>query len=85
MKTMLALAAKEENFDYRQFFECYAGTWRNISTIENEYYAIMQDSHPLAYLRTNVVVQQFQEFHDTFGVQNGDGMYLVPQDRLAVW
>ena len=37
-------------------------------------------------LRTaNCVVQQFDEFYETFGVKKGDGMYLAPEDRLEVW
>ena len=43
------------------------------------------DEHPLNYLRTNVVLQQFQEFYDTYGVEPGDGMYLAPEERLSVW
>ena len=43
------------------------------------------DEHPLAYLRVNVPVQQFEEFYKTFDVKEGDGMYLAPEDRLEVW
>ncbi len=85
MKATLRIASREENFDYVEFFETYASTWRTISTDHMEIYLLMQDSHPLAYLRTNVVVQQFDEFYDTYGVKVGDGMYLSPKERLEVW
>ena len=45
----------------------------------------MQDTHPLPYLRVNAVVQQFDEFYETFGIEPGDGMYLTPAARLEVW
>ena len=45
----------------------------------------MSDNHPLAMLRVNVVVQQFEEFYDTYGVKPGDGMYLEPDKRICVW
>ncbi|MBQ7434951.1 MAG: hypothetical protein IJV51_04020 [Oscillospiraceae bacterium] len=41
--------------------------------------------HPLGYLRTNVSVQQFEEFMDAFSVQPGDKMYLAPEERISVW
>ena len=46
---------------------------------------LQSDVHPPGYLRTNAIVQQFQEFYDTFGVKEGDGMYLAPEERLSVW
>ncbi|MBQ3393100.1 MAG: M13 family metallopeptidase [Lachnospiraceae bacterium] len=85
MKTMLKLAEKEKDFDYDRFFRSYAQTWKMISSEQNEYYSIIQDNHPLAYLRVNAVVQQFPEFYETFDIKEGDGMYLAPEDRLAVW
>ncbi len=44
-----------------------------------------KDVHPVGFLRCNVVVQQFDEFYDTFTVKEGDGMYLAPDQRVAVW
>lgn len=84
-KCVLRIAAGQEDFDYKRFFESYAETWHSISTSETEYYLITQDSHPLAYLRINAVVQQFEPFYETYDVQPGDGMYLAPEDRLEVW
>ena len=39
----------------------------------------------LNYLRTNVAVQQFDEFYETYDVKPGDTMYLAPPQRVAVW
>ena len=85
MKILLRIAAKEEEFDYDKFFRNFAETWRTITTLRSEYYSLSQDTHPLPYLRVNVVVQQFQEFYDTYKVTMWDAMYLAPQDRLEVW
>ena len=43
------------------------------------------DPHPLDFLRVNVLVQQFDEFYETYGVVEGDGMYLDPEKRIKVW
>ncbi len=85
VKCMLQIAAGENKFDYDLFFRTLASNWRHLTTIETEAYCIEQDVHPLSYLRTNAVVVQFEEFHQTYGTKEGDGMYLAPEYRLEVW
>ncbi len=85
LSCMMEIAAGMENFDYEAFFTGYAGLWK-----VQEYPNILEmltrtDAHPPGYLRTNAIVQQVQEFYDTFGVTEKDGMYLAPEDRFAVW
>ena len=45
----------------------------------------VSDEHPLRCLRVNTVVQQFDDFLDTYGVREGDLMYLAPEDRIDLW
>ena len=85
IKCMLMIANRIPGFDYRAFFEAYASVLRSIDTPEREYSTATQNEHPVRYLRTNVTVQQFDEFHRTFGVQKGDRMYCAPEDRILVW
>lgn len=82
---MAAIARGIEGFDFAKFFEAYARVWRSRATKESEEYRIKEDVHPLPFLRTNANVQQLQEFYDAFGVQPGDGMYLEPEKRVALW
>ena len=84
MRCALNLASREENFDYEKFFLSYAKTFVTCQKFTTEI-AMAQDVHPVAYLRCNIVVQQFQEFYDTFDIKEGDGMYLAPNKRVAVW
>lgn len=85
LSCMAAIARGIEGFDYAKFFEAYAKVWRSRATKESEEYRIKEDVHPLPFLRTNVNVQQLQEFYDAFGVKPQDGMYLAPEKRLALW
>lgn len=85
MKCMLAIARDIPGFDYRRFFEYYAGNWSNKTTYEVEKNTAESDVHPLGFLRTNMTVQQFDEFMDAYGVTQGDGMYLAPENRILVW
>ena len=85
LQCALRMASKIENFDYAKFFETFASMNVSISTEAKEAYQLYTDSHPLDYLRTNVPVQQFEEFYKAYDVKEGDGMYLAPEDRLLVW
>ena len=81
----LRLAAKTENFDYDAFFRSYASLWAECDTPNFAIWHATQDAHPLSYLRCNAVLQQFDEFLDTYGIEEGDGMYLAEADRIRVW
>lgn len=81
----LQIAEGIEGFDYEVFFESYARIWREQCTMEMLQTQILMDPHPAAHLRCNATLQQFEEFHETYDVTEGDGMYLAPQERLSVW
>ena len=84
LKCMILLSHDRENFDYGEFFQSYAQLWREKDTYDQEVINAT-DVHPLSFLRTNVTVQQYDEFLDAFGIEQGDGMYLAPDKRIAVW
>ena len=85
LKCMIEISKHKENFDYQKFFRAFAGTWATCNSYATELNRESQDVHPLPFLRTNVTVQQFEEFHKAFDIQPGDGMYLAPEKRIAVW
>lgn len=85
MKCALMAAGRVEDFDYDLFFRSYAQLWRKVCTDKVERLYAQQDVHPLAFFRTNVTVQQFDEFMKTYDVKEGDGMYLTPEDRIIIW
>ena len=85
MATSLDMAKSIKNFDYKVFFKTWAETWRMQRGAINEQSDIQSDSHPPNYLRININVQQYKEFYDTFGVKEGDNMYIADSERLSVW
>lgn len=85
VKCMLGIAAQKEDFDYEKFFISYATIWKTKCSLMMEQRYASGDEHPLAFLRTNVTLQQFDEFFDTFDIQEGDGMYIDPEKRVLVW
>lgn len=85
MKCMLTLAEQIPDFDYDLFFRSYANVWRSQTSFSTELWRVNNDPHPLHFLRTNVTLQQFEKFYETYDIGPGDGMYLAPEDRVLVW
>lgn len=81
----LKLAESRDGFDYDKYFRTYAGFWQNQTTHQDEINTMSIDVHPLAYLRVNMTLQQFDEFLKQYDVHEGDGMYLAPEDRIRIW
>ncbi len=85
VKAALLAAAEIPNFDYEKFFRNYAKLWFMQQDYHAEYLTLEQDEHPLAFLRVNVTLQQFEKFLETFHIVPGDGMYPEDENRIAVW
>ncbi len=85
IKAMLGIAEGHANFDYDKFFRSFARIWKTIHTRERNDMLVKVDVHALAYLRVNATLQQYGKFYECYGIQKGDGMYLAPEERVAVW
>jgi len=85
VRCMLKMAEKTEGFDYDVFFRTYIKLWAMVSSLEFLEMLALSNPHPLFYLRGNVTVQQYDEFYETYDITEGDGMYMAPEDRIAVW
>ena len=85
MKCLLSIAAQREDFDYDAFFRQYATVWRMKALLPYIVTLTANDSHPMRYLRVNATLAQFDDFVNFYGIQPGDGMYIAPEDRVAVW
>ena len=79
-----ARLAKARGLDLQAFFRAGA---RFIVMVLNPPYTtlLLNDTHAPAYLRINVNAQMTDEFYEAFGVREGDGMYLKPEERLKIW
>lgn len=85
VKCMMLMAADEKDFNYDAFFRAYASIWKTVATREFCEYQVYQNPHPMNYLRVNVTLMQIPEFYETYGIKEGDGMYMAEEDRIAVW
>lgn len=73
----------DPNFD--EFFRSYARSWAVRYRPEFAKMALATDEHAPAELRTNIAIQNFDEFYKTYGVKKGDKMYKDPKDRILFW
>ncbi|HNR23600.1 MAG TPA: M13-type metalloendopeptidase [Steroidobacteraceae bacterium] len=69
----------------QRFFLGWAQGWRTKYRDENLRMRLLTDLHSPARWRVNGVVVNIDEFHDAFGVDVGDGMYLAPEERVKIW
>ncbi len=81
----LEAAKQEADFSAEDYFRNFARIWRGKARPEFLQLLLTTDVHAPGKLRTNVQLPNFDEFFETFDVQEGDGMWRAPQDRVVIW
>jgi putative endopeptidase len=69
----------------QRFFAAWAHAWATKTRPEEAARRLAIDPHSPPEFRCNAVVKNIDEFHTTFDVQPGDGMWLAPEDRVRIW
>ena len=85
LRVCLEIASEINGFDYDAFFKSFARTWSSMAYDMDRIDEYLEDEHPFDYLRCNVTLAQFDKFQETYNIQPGDGMYIAPEDRIAIW
>ena len=75
----------EEKEAYRNFFLSYAVSWRVKENPERALQRLFMDVHAPTPLRVNYVVNQFDEWYETFSIQVADELYLPPEERIQIF
>jgi putative endopeptidase len=68
--------------DYQQMFLSWARSWREKQTQESTI-QLLQDVHSPNEFRCNQVVRNLAEFYNTFGVKEGDKLFLPEDQRVS--
>jgi putative endopeptidase len=66
-------------------FKSNAALWLNVAVRARSEYLLQVDTHNAANARVNRTMQNFEEFYNTYGIKEGDGMYLPPERRVKIW
>ena len=69
----------------QRFFLAWATVWQSKIRDAELLRLLSIDPHSPAEFRCNQVVRNLAEFHEAFGVQEGDGLWLDPADRVRIW
>ena len=66
--------------------ESYARVWARLGT---EKYVtdvrFLSDVHSAANVRVDAIVSSLDQFYELYDIQEGDEMYVAPEDRLKLW
>lgn len=85
LSVVVELASKTENFDYKQMFESYANLQLCAAYREYLQFIATSDVHSLPSVRVNRLFETCDKFFETYGITEGDGMWVAPEDRVSIW
>ena len=70
----------------KEALESFATMWAQIGTsnyLTSE--QLLQDVHSSNQVRVNACVTTIDAFYEIYDIQEGDPMYVAPEDRLKLW
>lgn len=68
-----------------RFFFAWAQAWQQKSRPEETVRLLTIDPHSPNEFRCNQIVANLDPFHQHFGTQRGDGLWLEPEARVSIW
>jgi putative endopeptidase len=77
--------AEPDETGSERFFAAWAHAWATKTRPEEAARRLTIDPHSPPEFRCNAVVKNIDAFHTTYGVQEGDGMWLAPDERVRIW
>lgn len=69
----------------QRFFMSWATIWRTKTREEALRNQIKTDPHSPGQVRATQPLVNVDAFYEAFDIQEGDGMYLAPEDRIRIW
>ncbi len=69
----------------QRFFMGWAQVWARLYRDEELRQRLVTDPHSPSEYRCNGVVRNIPEFYTTFGVKEGDKLYLKQEERVKIW
>ncbi len=69
----------------QRFFMGYAQIWRRLYRDDNLRQRLSTDPHSPSEFRTNGIVRNLDPWYAAFDVQEGDALWLPPEERVSIW
>lgn len=75
----------ETNEQRMVMYENYARIWCQKILDRALIHQLAVDPHSPSIIRVNAILSTIDAFYETYGVTEGDGMYIAPEDRISRW
>ena len=69
----------------QRFFLSYARIWANNMRDKEKIRYTKEDEHSLPENRVNAPLANMPEFHAAFGVEEGNTLYILEEERASIW
>ncbi len=69
----------------QRVFLGWAQAFRGIRTEDSLVAQLQSDPHSPTQYRINGIVRNIDAWYEAFGVEEGDALYLPPEDRVSIW
>lgn len=69
----------------QRFFLAWAQVWRRLYREDNLVARLTTDPHSPSQYRTNGIVRNLDAWYAAFDIQEGDALYLPPEERVSIW
>ena len=70
----------------KECLEAYANMWAQLGTVSYlTDSTLLSDVHASNVVRVNAVVATLDQFYEIYGIEDGDAMYIAPENRLKLW
>lgn len=70
---------------FQRFYLSYAGSWASNIRPEDILLRTQNDPHSLGCNRVNITLRNITPFVNTFGIKEGDEMYIPESERVIIW
>ena len=69
----------------QRFFMSWATVWRTLSRDDALRNQVKTDTHSPGKVRATQPLLNIDAFYEAFDIEEGDGMYLAPEERVRIW
>lgn len=83
--TTVTAVAQKQGESLTDVYSSWATIWAKLATPELEKNYLLTDVHAPSAVRTNAVLSSIDAFYDSYGIKEGDKMYVAPADRVGIW
>lgn len=82
---VMEVSKEKTGFDYERFFKRCADHYGDYASRYTYTSQLASDEHPFGRARVNLAFMTIDEWHEAFSSQEGDAMYVAPEDRIRIW